>query len=155
MATTQHIHNALHEVQSAGYLLSVAYHITKEPKTLLLVADHALSSFMFSVSALLAFERAKKTILPYHDTVESKFNAFKETMVKKYNLHSYAQTIREIMELLQERKEAPVEFSKDMNYVICSDQYEKIRTVSETDVKRYIQSAKEFAAIVQSVISHE
>ena len=143
--------SAVKSAQMADYLLSTTYKLIKEPKTLLSISEHVLSSFMSSVSALLAFERTKKTIPPYHENNESKLNCFREHVAKKYDLQQYLDTIERINYLSQEHKKAPIEFTKDKKYVICSDQFTKIETISEEDVKNYIRKAKEFVIAVDKV----
>src|SRR5690349_3870716 len=95
----QYRQNALKNVQMANYLLSTTYPMIKEPKTLLSISDHVFSSFMSTVSALLAYERDKKLIPPYHDTEESKLNAFKQHLVKKYKFGEYLKAMERIRNL--------------------------------------------------------
>ncbi len=140
----QHRQNALKNVQMAIYLLSTTYPLLKEPKTLLLVSDHVLSSFLSSVSSILTFERSKRSIPPYHETTESKLNSFKQYVVKKYGLENYLESIEKILNLSKQHKEATIEFTRDRKYVICADQFSTIQTVSEDDVKQYIKTAKDF-----------
>jgi hypothetical protein len=150
----QHHQNAIREIQTAAYLLSTTYKLIKEPKTLLPISEHVFDSFMSSVSALLLFERNKKTIQPYHDNSESKLNAFKK-LAKKYDLQNYINTIEEIMNLAKEHKKSSVEFTKDGKYVLCSQEFKRINTVSETDVRNYIKTAREFITHVERLTAHE
>lgn len=151
----QYRQNALKNVQMANYLLSTTYPMIKEPKTLLSISDHVFSSFMSSVSALLAYERNKKLIPPYHDTDESKLNSFKQNLVKKYKFGEYLRTMEKIKSLSTEHKNSSVEFTRDMKYVICADGFNKIQTVSEQDVKGFIREAKDFIGKMDAVISNE
>jgi hypothetical protein len=148
----QYKNNALKEIQTANYLLSTAYKLLKQPKTLLLVTNHVFNSYLEMISALLSFERAQKIIPPYHDNDESKLNAFREHLVKKYNLSDHLTTVERILYLSQEQKKAPIEFSRDGKYIICSDQFEKIEKISEEDVKNYIRKAKDFITVVEKLI---
>jgi hypothetical protein len=154
-SSLRHTQDAVKNVQMASYLLSTTYPLVKEPKTLLLVANHTLSSFMSSISALLSFERSQKTIPPYHDTTESKLNCFKQNCVKKYKLEEYLTVIERIIGLSEKNKKAAISFSRDNKYVICADQFSTIETISEADVKLYIKKAKEFALKVQTMLPHE
>ncbi len=151
----QHRQSALKNVQMAAYLLSTTYPLLKEPKTLLMISNHVFSSFMSSVSAILFFERSKRTIPPYHETNESKINCFKQHLVKKHSLQEYLETIEKILNISKEHKNAAIEFSRDKKYVICADQFSKIETVSEEDVKHYVKKAKEFITKVGEIVSHE
>lgn len=149
---TEYQQESVKSVQMANYLLSTSYKLVKEPKALLSITDHVLSSFLSSVSALLLFERTKKEILPYHENDESKMNAFRK-LVPKYDLQNYMATIETIINLSQEHKKASVEFSRDNKFIICSEEFKKIETVSETDVKEYIKKAKEFTQVIGRIIN--
>ena len=152
---SQYRHSALKSIQMAKYLLSTTYPMIKEPKTLFSISDHVLSSMMFSVSALLFYERNKRTMPPYHDNDESKINAFRRYLVKKYKFEEFLAVMQRIGNLNKERKKAPIEFSRNGKYVICSDQFSKIETISEQDVKNYIKKAQEFVSKIDGVISNE
>jgi len=154
MEPVNYLSKSITELKNAKYLLSTSYKILKQPKALLSVSNHVFDSFMLSVSALLSHEKNKKSIQPYHNNTESKLNRFKE-LSKKYSLQKYESTINEIMNLSKEHKEAPVEFSRDGKYVLCSEQFKSIKTVSESDVKNYINSASEFLIQVQRLTANE
>ncbi len=147
--------SSVKNIQMANYLLSTTYPMIREPKTLLSISNHILSSFISTVSLLLYFERQNKTIPPYHDTNESKINCFKQNLVKKYKFEEYLMLIERLVNLSKEHKNASIEFSRDRKYVICADQFSSINTISEQDVKNYIKKAKEFYAKVEGVIPNE
>ena len=146
--------SALKSIQMAKYLFTTTYPIIKEPKTLLSISDHIFNSFMSSVSMLLISERNKKLIQPYHETTESKMNAFKN-LAKKYKFEEYLETIEIINNLGKHHKTSAVEFSRDKKFVLCDSQFKDIKTVSETDVKSFIQKAMQFNEKVSSVVSNE
>jgi hypothetical protein len=104
---------------------------------------------------LLAHERSQKIIPPYHDTTESKINAFKQHIVKKYNLHEYHDIIERLLSLSEGYKRAPIAFSRNKQYVICADQFSAVQIISEEDVKKYIKKAKEFIAVVGTLTPYE
>jgi hypothetical protein len=146
---------AVKDVQRATYLLSTTYPLLKEPKTLLTISNHVLSSFLASISALLVHERSQRIIPPYHDTSESKINAFKQHIVKKYNLHEYHDIVDRLLRLSDGYKKAPIAFSRNRQYVICADQFSTVQTISEEDVKKYIKKAKEFITVVDALTPYE
>ena len=140
---------ALKQLQVANYLLDTSYKMLKEPKTLLIITDHVLDSFMIMITGILEKERAAKLIPPYHDNQESKLLSFKNYVAKKHNLNEYVDLIERIIFFTNERKKTPIEFSRKGSYVVCSDQFSKISTITETDVKQYIKKAKHFIDIVE------
>lgn len=147
--------NALKSLHMANYMILNTYPLLKEPKTLLIISDHVLSSLMSSVSQLLIFERSKRKILPYHETTESKLNSFRNYLVNKYSLKEYLDVIDRIMNLNKEHKEADIEFSKDNKFVIASDKFQNIDAIAEEDVKGFIKKAKAFAVKVDELTINE
>ncbi len=139
----------------AKYLLSTTYPMIKEPKTLLIISDHVFQSLISSVSALLFYERSKKSIPPYYDNNESKINSFKQHFVRRYKFEEYLAIMERIANFSKERKKSVMEFSRDRKYVVCGDQFSNIETVSEEDVKRYIRKAQEFVTKIDNVMASE
>ena len=147
--------SALKSIQMAKYLLNTTYPILKEPKTLLSISDHIFNSFMSSVSMLLLAERNKKNIPPFHETTESKINSFKQNLVRKYRFEDYLNTIEAINNLSKHHISSAIEFSRDRKFVLCDSQFKDIKTVSERDVRSFIEKASEFNEKVSSVVSNE
>ena len=147
--------SALKSIQMAKYLLTTTYPLIKEPKTLLSISDHVFNSFMSSVSMLLLSERNKKTIPPYHETTESKMNSFKQNLVSKYKFEDYLKTIEIINELGKKHKKSAVEFSRDKKFIMCDKKFADIKTLSEQDVKSFIQKAIEFNEKVSNLTANE
>lgn len=147
--------SSLKSIQMAKYLLTNTYPLLREPKTLLSISNHVFSSFMSSISMLLTAERSKKQIPPYHETTESKINSFKQNLVKKYNFEEYLETVEKINNLGKYHKKSAVEFSRDKKFVMCDNQFKDIKSISEQDVKSFIQKAMEFNEKVSSVVANE
>lgn len=147
--------NALKSIHMASYLLTTTYPMLKELKTLLIISNHVFQSFMLSVSQILIFERSKRAIPPYYESTESKLNSFRNYLVKKYSLQEYLEVIERIMNLSKVHKEASMEFTKDKKFVICSDQFQRIDTISEDDVRHFIKKAKEFAVKAEELTINE
>jgi hypothetical protein len=146
--------DASKNLKMANYMLTTTYPLLNEPKVLMSINNHVLSSFMSSISALLAFERSNKNIPPYHNTTESKINCFKQHIVKKYKFENYLVVIEKMMTVNKEHEKASIAFTRDNKYVICSDQFEKIESLSKDDVKKFISNAKEFLEKIEGVV-HE
>lgn len=151
---SKHKQDALKSIQKADYLMGTTYPMLKEPKTLLIISDIILSSFLSSASVLLSLERSKKTIPPYHDTTESKMSALKEYIVRKYKINEYFELMQRMLTVEQEQKQAPIQFSRDKKYVLLS-QNNKVTAVTESDVKLYIKKAKELYTLVDQLTANE
>jgi hypothetical protein len=59
--------------------------------------------------------------------------------------------IEEIKGLVQDHKESPTEFSKKDEYVICTDEFNRIKTINVKEMKGYIAKAKLFIAEISNI----
>src|SRR5689334_9218982 len=96
--TMMYKQNAVKAIYQANYLFSTTYKMIKEPKALLSISSHILSSFMHSVSAILAHENI---IL---ESDEEKLQYFRKNLVSKYGLQEYDTLIGRIEFLQKEHK---------------------------------------------------
>jgi hypothetical protein len=149
---SENIREAEKRYQMAYYMLNKTYPLFNEPKVLLSISDHVFSSFIASVSALLAYERSKKSIPPYHNTNESKLNSFKQYLVRKYKLENHLKTIESLVALSTGHKESVIEFSRDKKFFMFGDQFKKMDTISKEDVKANIEKAKEFNEVIARMV---
>jgi len=143
--TAMYKQNAVKAIYQANYLFSTTYKLIKEPKALLSISSHILSSFMHSVSAILAHEHIAL------GSDEEKLQYFRKNLVAKYGLQEYDNLIGRIEFLQKEHKQASVEFTRGSSYVMCSNQFSQINSISETDVQNYIKKAKEFVSVVERI----
>jgi hypothetical protein len=117
------------------------------------VLENIFLSLTTSMASLLYYERLFKRIPPFHDTFDSKYNLFREKMVRRHNIDpSYLRLLMETKEIIKEHKNSPVEFARKDKFVICSDSYQ-LRTISVEELKRKIAKAKLFIEEMDNLVS--
>lgn len=137
----------------ADHILTVTYPIVNDPKILLSVVENLDISFSKAISAVLSYEHSLGIIPSYHDTPDGKLEAFKEKIVKKHNITpEQIRMIEEIRSILQEHKESPVEFSKKDEFVICADEFKRIKTIDIKEMKEQASNAKIFIDCIANIV---
>ncbi len=133
---------ARNNIRIADHMLTMTYPLVQDPKLLLAVLENIFLSLTNAMASVLYYERVFKRVPPFHDTFESKFSLFKAKIVPRNNIDlGHVRFIAEIKELVQERKEASVEFSRKGKFYIASDSY-KMKSLGPNDLKKYLQKAK-------------
>lgn len=145
---------AVQNLRIADHMLNVTYPLLQDPKLLLNVMDNIFLSLTHSMSSILHYDRFFKRIPPFHDNFESKFNLFTMKSMLSYKIDkSIAQNMLQIKDIILQHRKSPVEFRKNDQYVICNPDY-SIITISISQIKEYIRQAKEFAAVMDVIVSH-
>ena len=147
---------SMQKIRVADHMLFMTYPLVKDPKLLLSIIENVFASLDYGVSAILHHERLFKKIPPFHDSFPSRFEIFKDKMVPKYELSpKYPKLIKEVQNILSERKRSPVEFARKDKFVICSPSY-SLKTIDSNLVKKYIFETKVFVNNVNKIVSkHE
>lgn len=144
---------SIKKLKVADHMLFVTYPVVKEAKLLIAVLENIFLSYTNSMAALLHYDRLFHKIPPFKDNFESKFHLFKEKCMPRYDLNrSYIKDMQELKMLLIEHKKSPVEFTKKDKFVICSDKF-KMKAITVSDMKGYINKAKIFIQDIQSITS--
>lgn len=139
-------------LQIADHMLTMTYPIVNDPKLLLSVLENLNLSLSSAVSCILSYERELKLIPPYHDSPEGRLEVFKQKIVEKYKISKdQVKMIEDIKELVQYHKESPTEFSKKDEYVICTDEFNRIKTINVKEMKEYIAKAKLFIGEISKI----
>ncbi len=134
---------AVRKMRLADHMLTMTYPLLKDPKILLSVLQNIFSALSNAVSAVLYQELYYKRIPHFNDSFESRFNALKAHVVKKYNIDlKTVRLIAELRELLNEHERASVEFSRKGKLFMARDDY-IMRSLSPEDLKRYLKKGKE------------
>jgi hypothetical protein len=127
----------------ASHILKVTYPEVKEPKLLLNCLDNVFLSAQEAIVALLTFCRHHGLCPPFHKTFESQYMHFGELAEKFYFEPNDYSFIEKLKDLLVFRKESPVEFSRNGDFILCSDSYNTVR-VDHAYVYEMIQKARKF-----------
>jgi hypothetical protein len=133
-------------------MLSSTYNLLKDPKLLLAILDNINLAYIHALSGFLAHERLFKRIPHYNNTPESELNFFKLKVHTKYGFDKcYIETMDRLNDILATHKDAPIEFSRDKNFVIASINYD-LKKISPDDLKKDIKTCKDFIREVQEKI---
>ncbi len=141
------------KLRLAEHMLTQTYPLIKDTRLLLAVITNVFSALEKSMSSLLYIERYYKRIPPFQDTFESRFNAFRYTLVDKYHINrEYLLLIKDIEAIITAHRESPVTFSRKDRFVICTGNY-RMREINVTKLKDYIIRTKEFLEIINRVVN--
>ncbi|MBN2454788.1 hypothetical protein JXB11_04555 [Candidatus Woesearchaeota archaeon] len=139
---------------TADHMVSFTYPVVRDSRLLISIVENIFLALASTLSSLLYYERAAKRIPPFHDNFESKFYMFKEEVSKAYNLQQYSTFLEEIRSLMLAHRESPVEFSRSENFVMCSENYSALKTISIEKVQQYVRATKRFFSEAEDIIKN-
>ena len=145
--------DAKRKVMVADHMLVMTYKQLKDPKILIAVLDNLHQAIKIGLSELLEKERAYKRVPAYSDTAESMFNVFRDKLATKMGAKS--ETLRgvsEVLELRKEQKAAPVEFSRNKEFVIANKDY-RLKTLTEEKLKNNIKFTRELLGLFERYVN--
>ena len=143
------------KLQIADYILTMTYPLVKDQKLLLSVAENLFLAYSYSISSLLHYERLFKRIPPFQEDFSSKIGMFADRCVGKYGIDSENMSIiRDLKEIIVAHRKSPVEFSRKDSFVICDEDY-RLRTISPSIIKGYVEKAKLFIRKISSIVSED
>jgi hypothetical protein len=128
MLKKQLIERINQRLSNAEFILTKTYPLIKDPKMLLGV----LENIYYAINDIITCFLEEK----YYDlTDDEKYKIF----IIKFSKH--VEIVKEIKIVWEKRKESPVEFVKNNQLYVCSDDYD-IRIISENEMKRFLSNAK-------------
>ena len=136
----------------ADYMLTQTYPLVKYTKLLLAVMENLFLALSNTMDSLLYFERERKSIPPFHNSFDSRFNTFKLKLVGKHNLNKdHLNLIQDIKALISSHKNSPVEFVRQDKFVICSEEYD-MKSISVEQMRSFIQRSRSFLEDVNKIM---
>jgi hypothetical protein len=150
---TEHLQKAGRYITISDHMVITTYKVVQDPKVLVAALENTFLAIANSLAAILHFEREKKRIPPFHNNFESKWNMFQLRIIELHKEFTSEdiQFIEKIHKLVVFHKKSPVEFSKQSEYVMCSQDYD-IEKLDATNVGTFIQKTREFHKKVHEVI---
>jgi len=143
------------KIKIADHILSSTFPLVKDPRLLIGVMDNIFLALTNAMSSVLYYEKLFKRIPDFKDDFNSKFNMFKERIVRKYNLNiEYVYLIQDIKNLIIEHKKSPMEFSRGENFVICMNGY-RCKTITIRDMKKFISKSQQFIQEVSAIVGKD
>lgn len=137
---------------AADHILTQSYPLIKDPKLLLASLKNLFEAVDAGLTAILRIEYARKRI----PTVGSDFNArvvtFTHYLAPRYKIpKEFLRFVGEVRETVKEHEQSPIEFVRKEQYVICDESY-RIRTLNESQLKKYIERGKGFLGFVDACL---
>ncbi|MFT4312049.1 MAG: hypothetical protein ACMXYF_02370 [Candidatus Woesearchaeota archaeon] len=149
------LEKAHYYIKACEHMLTVTYPAINEPKILLTCLDHLFLCMTNTVGAILHFERKKRTIPPFHTTFESKFNMFQLKIVPMHKIPKKDVTfIDKLQQLITFHKQAPVEFTRDNQYIMCDTEY-GVEKINAPRIREFILDAKQVLKKMEQIIHHD
>lgn len=140
------------KLKIADHILTQTYPLVNDPKLLVAVMENLFLALTNTLGAILYYERTFKRVPPFVDNFENKFRIFKDKCTPRYNFdRRYIRLIEDIKESVMAHRASPVEFAREGNFVICSDNY-KLQTLSVCKIKQQIQLTKTFLKEANAII---
>ena len=136
----------------ADHMLTQTMKFVQEPKILATVLNNIFSSMLYSMYALLFFERQKRRIPPFHNNYVSRIYMFRIKVAPRYGLAQYLKTIEELKELSDRHQETPIDFSGSNNNPFSS---QKKTSITEENIKKYLETSTSFLMKVEEIIKRE
>ncbi|MFC1753512.1 hypothetical protein ACFL96_09000 [Thermoproteota archaeon] len=146
---------AKRNIHIADHMLTQTYPLVKDPKLLIAVMDNIFLSMSNAMDSLVFYEREMKTIPPFHNSYESKFDILKLKLAGKHSIDKeQLMMMQDIKNMIVQHKKAPVEFARKDKFVICSEEY-NLTSVSLQQMKNFINHARKFLDKVNKIIGEE
>jgi len=143
------------KLQIADHILTMTYPMVKDPHLLLSAAENLFLAFSYGMGAVLHYERTFKRIPIFTDNFTGKFNLFRDKCVDRYGINKgHLRIMQDLREIVVAHKKSPMEFSRKENFVICNGDY-RIRTLSSSEIKNYVEKAKLFIKNVSTIVSKD
>jgi len=147
--------SAKKKLQLADHILTMTYPLVKDPHLLLSSVENLFLAFSYGMGSILHYDRIFKRIPPFPDNFATKLDVFRDKCAKRYSIsEEYSKIIKDLRDIIVAHKKSPIEFSRNENFVICDNNY-RMRTISQNEVKNYIEKAKLFIKNVSTIVSKD
>jgi hypothetical protein len=135
----------------ADHLIYVTYPVLQDNKLLATALEHLAVALQKGMEALLYYDALYKRISAFPTVFSSQWQIFKQGTAKRHNISERScEVIRDVVELIENRRDSPVEFSRKDKYVFASESY-KLRTLTHEKMKSYINEGKSFLQKVNDI----
>lgn len=139
------IAEANNDLRTADHLACVAYPLLHDNKILPAIVNKLYKAGLNGISAVLYYEKLNKRINILPLDVSSRMELFESEIAKKmiFGTEFYS-VMKDLVLLVRDHRESPIEFSRADKFVICSDNYEIIKTLDILTIKSYLNTIKKF-----------
>jgi hypothetical protein len=135
----------------ADHIITQTYPLLKDPKLLLAALENIFLAYTNSMGSLLYYERLFKRIPSFQESFESKFRVFLDHCIERHDIKQEdINTIKEIKDIIVQHRQSPVEFSREDQFVICSNTY-NMKTINVDEIKKMIKNSKDFIRKINKI----
>ncbi|MAF37049.1 hypothetical protein CL622_08095 [archaeon] len=140
-------------IRTADHLAYMTYPLIKDPKLIIKIAEHVYHAMKVGIEAVVFYERLYKRISQVGDEFTAKYDLFKTKCAKRYAIDStQILAFEDLNTILKEHKDSQVSFIREQKLVICSDQFQNIRTLTIERVKTFLNLAKQFIVKTNQIV---
>jgi len=144
---------AKEQIKIGDHMLYMTYPILKENKLIISIAENIYNAMLYSMDALLMYERMYKRILLYPDKFSVKLEILRKISAR-YNLSGEIIPIMQDLKIfLDERKNSRVEFAKNDKYVLFN-QKQELRSLGIEKLKQNLNISKNFIISIEGILSN-
>jgi len=138
--------------ETADHLTYVTYPLVNDLKLLLHIVDQLNLALSKGMDALLYYDYIYKRISNIPNDFNRKLDIFKNHTSRRYGIsRETIVLISDVAEIINKRKEAPMEFSRKDKYVIAYENY-RLKTITLDKVKSYLNEGKGFVKKLNEVL---
>ena len=140
--------------KTADHLTYVTYPLVKDNKLIITITENLTEAMIKAMEALLYYDRYYKRIMHFPSDFASKFDIFKRMCAPRYNINrEYLVMMQDLKDLIEARKKSVMEFIRNDQYVITSNNYE-LRTLNYQKVKDILNKSKPFFEKVNFILKN-
>jgi len=137
------LEEARNNIKVADHLIYVTYIALNDNKLIIPIANNIYIASVNSVISILYHEKLYKQIHILPTNFDLRLEIFENEVMPKYNIKKeILSTIKELRMIRQEHKESPIEFSRKNNYIICTEDYNKIIEINIEKLKTHLKNTK-------------
>ena len=130
--------------KTADHLIYVTYPLVNDIKLIVTIVDNLNKALLCGVEALLQYEYLYKRISFMPKEFSDKIEVFKSYCIPKYNISRESLLlVSDIKNLVEHRKNSPIEFVRSEKFVMCTSDY-KMRVLNYDKVKNFTLLTREF-----------
>lgn len=133
------------EIKIADHLLSVMHEMTKDPKILLGVANHAKLALAYASQAVLSQDDQHS--VPFSDDASLLASGIPESVIVEAK-----ETFLFLSDILESHASSPTAFPRKERYIIAGDGFDSIKEVTFHDVSLSMRHVKNFVHEVNKKI---
>lgn len=142
---------AMNFFRMADHLIYVTMPVVADVKLIMTALDDIHMALINGMNTVLEYERMHKRIMPLAENFDFRLDVFSKVAGRYGFVNEELFLIREIKGLVDDRKNASMEFTRPGKFVICNEDY-RMKTISINEIKKYLSTTKNFLTKVDNAL---